>query len=88
MPQPTIHILNHVAAIKPRVGEVEVAFREHFFVSWNEDHLGIKIGTDGGVIVEVGSGRAGNNQNAVAGVVVFGHAQMELGGNGICSHVP
>ena len=47
MSQPTPHILQHIAAIEPRVGKVEVAFRELVLISRDEDHLGVEVGANG-----------------------------------------
>ena len=52
MRQPAPHILNDVAAKKPRVGEVEVALGEHRFVGRDEDHLGIEIGANDNMIIQ------------------------------------
>ena len=52
---------------------MQIAFREHLLVGRDENHLGVKVGADGGVLVEDGPGGAGDNQDSVAGLVVFGH---------------
>ena len=67
---------------------MQIAFREHLFVGGDENHFGVKVGADGGVLVEISLCRAGDNQDAVLGLVVFGHAQMELGRDGVCCHRP
>ena len=53
---------------------MKVALGEHRFVGWDKDHLGIEIGADSGVIIEIGASRARNNQHTVVSVVVLGHA--------------
>ena len=67
---------------------MEISFWKHLLIGRNKDHLGIKVRTDRVMLVEISSRRAGHNENAVAALVVFGHAQMELGGNGVSSHRP
>ena len=86
--QPALHVFQHIAAKQPRVGEVEVAFGEHGFVGRDENHFRVKVGADGSVMVEISSGRTRNNQNAVASIVVFGHAKMELCRDGVGFHGP
>ena len=69
--------------MQPRVGEVEVAFREHLLIGGDEDHLGVEVGTDGGMVVKISLCGTRYNQNAVAVAVVVGHAELELGCDGI-----
>ena len=83
MSQPTGHIFHHIAAEEPRIGEVEVAFREHLLICWNENHLGVEVGADGDVVIQESPCWTRYNQNTVAGIVVFGHAQMKFERNGI-----
>ena len=74
MSQPASHILHHISTIQPRVSEVEISFWEHLFVCWDEDHFGVEVRTDGVVFVEIGPCRTRHDENAVASLVVFGHA--------------
>ena len=67
---------------------MEISFWKHLLIGRDKDHLGIKIGTDRGVVVENGSCWARHNENTVTVVVVFGHAQMKYSGNGIDVHSP
>ena len=73
MPQTTLHIFHHIPPKQPRVGEMEIALREQLLVSWDEDHLGIKVGADSGVLVKISPCRTRHNQHTVAAGVVFGH---------------
>ena len=74
IPQPAPHVFHHIPAKEPRVGEVEVAFGEHLFIGGDEDHLGVEVGTDSGVVIKPSPCRAGHNEDAIAGIIIFGHA--------------
>ena len=74
MAQTTLHIFHHITAKKPRVGKVEVAFREDVFIGWDEDHLWVEVGTNGGVMIKVSAGGASEYQDAVAGIIIFCHS--------------
>ena len=73
MLQTAFHVLLHVAAKKPRVGEVQVAVRKHLLVSRNEDHIGVKVGTNCGMFVKVSPCRTRYKQHAVAAGIIFRH---------------
>ena len=73
MSQPAIHILHHILTKEPRVSEVEITLWKHLFVCWDEDHLGVEVGTDGGVLIKESPCRTRHDEDAVASVVVFGH---------------
>ena len=55
---------------------MEVAFREHALVGRDENHFGVEVGTNGGVLVEIGLCGTREYEHAVAGCVVFGHAKL------------
>ena len=74
MSQPASHILHYIPTIQPRVSEVEITFWKHLFVCRDEDHFRVEVGTDGGVVVEISPRRTRHDEDAIASIVVFGHA--------------
>lgn len=67
---------------------MKITLRKHLFVGRDEDHLGVEVGTDGVVPVEISLCWTRHDEHAVAGIVVFGHAQMKRSGDGVCRHGP
>ena len=52
---------------------MEVTTGKHVLVSRNVDHVRVKVGADGIVFVEIGSGWTRHNEYTIAGIVVFCH---------------